>query len=72
MALQNPPAGFSQISAQGLLPNMATGLTDQDRRRVEDALGCSVSANTRVIYASAWRLRDFIDPDHIGLLAPSF
>ena len=34
---------------------MATGLTDQDRRRIKDALDRSVSANTRVMYASAWR-----------------
>ena len=34
---------------------MTTGLTDQDRRRIEDALDQSVSDNTRVMYASAWR-----------------
>ena len=34
---------------------MATGLTDQDRRRIKDALDHSVSANTRGMYAYAWR-----------------
>ena len=34
---------------------MATGLTDQDRKRIEDALDHSVSANTRRSYASVWR-----------------
>ena len=55
MALQHPPAPVSQPSAHGLLLNVATGLTDQDRRRIEDALDHSVSANTRLSYASAWR-----------------
>ena len=55
MALQHPPAPVSQPSAHGLLPNVATGLTDQDRRRIEDALDHSVSDNTRLSYASAWR-----------------
>ena len=31
------------------------GRTDQDRRRVEEALDHSVSANTRAMYASTWR-----------------
>ena len=34
---------------------MATGLTDQDRRRIKDALDHSVSANTPGMYASTWR-----------------
>ena len=34
---------------------MATGLTDKDRKRIKDALDRSVSANTRTMYASAWR-----------------
>ena len=34
MALQHPPAPASQTPAHGLLPNVATGLTDQDRRRI--------------------------------------
>ena len=54
MALHHPPAPASQTPAHGLLPNVATGLTDQDRRRIEDALDHSVSANTRLSYASAW------------------
>ena len=55
MALQHPPAPVSQPSPHGFLPNVATGLTDQDRKRIEDALDRSVSANTRTMYASAWR-----------------
>ena len=58
MALQHPPAPVSQPSAHGFLPTVATGLTDQDHRRIEDALDRSVSANTRVMYASAWRSFD--------------
>ena len=53
MARQHPPAPVSQPPAHGILPNVANGLTDQDRRRIEDALDRSVSANTRVMYASA-------------------
>ena len=34
---------------------MATGLAEQDRQRIEDALDRSVSANTRTMCASAWR-----------------
>ena len=34
---------------------MATGLTDQDRRRIEETLDCSVSAKTRAMYPFAWR-----------------
>ena len=55
MALQHPPAPFSQPAADGFLPTVATGLTDQDRRHIEDALDRSVAANTRLSYASAWR-----------------
>ena len=58
MALQHPPEPVSQASDNSLLPVVAdvdTDLTDQDRRRIEDALDRSVSANTRVMYASAWR-----------------
>ena len=58
MALQHPPEPVSQASYNSLLPVVAdvdTDLTDQDRRRIEDALDRSVSANTRVMYASAWR-----------------
>ena len=36
-ALQHPPAPVSQPQNHGLLPTVATGLTEQDRRRVEDA-----------------------------------
>ncbi len=49
MALQHPPTPIPQQAAHGLLPvvtNVATGLTDQDRRRIEDALDQSVYANT--------------------------
>ena len=46
MVPQHPPAN-------SLLPAVATGLTDQDRKRIEDALDRSVSANTRTMYASA-------------------
>ena len=53
IALQHPPAPVSQTSVHGLLPNVPTGLTDQDRRRIEDALDHCASANTRVMYASA-------------------
>ena len=52
---QKPPTPVPQTSTQGLLPAVATGLTDQDRRRIEEALDRSVSANTRVMYTSAWR-----------------
>ena len=55
MALQHPPAPLPQPSAHGFLPTLATGLTDKDRRRIEDALDRSVSANTRAMYASAKR-----------------
>ena len=58
MALQHPPAPVSQTPAHGFLPKVATGLTDQDRRRIEDALDHSVSANTRTMYASAWNSFD--------------
>ena len=58
MALQHPPAPVSQPPAHGFLPKVATGLTDQDRRRIEDALDHSVSANTRTMYASAWNSFD--------------
>ena len=53
MTLQHPPAPVSQPSAHRFLPTLATGLTDQDRRRIDDALDRSVSANTRRSYASA-------------------
>ena len=55
MALQHPPAPVPQPPAQSLLPALATGLTDQDRKRIEDALDLSVSANTRATYTCAWR-----------------
>ena len=55
MALQNPPAPVPQPHTEGLLPAVATGLTGQDRRRIKDALDHSVSANTRGMYAYAWR-----------------
>ena len=55
MALLHPPAAVPQPTANRLLPTLATGLTDQDRKRIEDALDRSVSANTRAMYASAWR-----------------
>ena len=54
MALQHPPAPVPQPTTHSLLPQLATGLTDQDRRRIEDALDRIVSANTRLSYASAW------------------
>ena len=54
-ALQHPPTPASQPSAHGFLPTLAIGLTSQDRRRIEDALDRSVSANTRRSYASDWR-----------------
>ena len=53
MALQHPPAPVPQTPANNLLPPLATGLTDQDRDRIEDALNQSVSANTRRSCASA-------------------
>ena len=55
MTLQNPATPVSQPSRHGLLPTLATGLTDKDRRRIDDALNRSVAANTRLSYASAWR-----------------
>ena len=55
MALQHPPAPVPQPSAHGFLLTLATGLTNQDRRRIEDSLDRSVSANTRAMYASVWR-----------------
>ena len=55
MALQNPPAPVPQTPANSLLPALATGLTDQDRDRIEDALDRSMSANTQAMDASAWR-----------------
>ena len=48
MALQHPPAPDSQPSPHGFLPNVATGLTDQDRKRIEDVLDRSFSANPDV------------------------
>ena len=53
MALPHPPAPVTQPSAHSLLPPVATGLTDQDRKRIENALDRSVSGNTRRSYASA-------------------
>ena len=38
MALQHPPVPVSQPAAHGFLPTVATGLTDQDRRRIDDVL----------------------------------
>ena len=55
MTLQHPPAPVPHPHNMGPLPTVATGLTDQDRRRIQDALDCSVSTNTQVMYASAWR-----------------
>ena len=55
MALQHPPAPVPQPTPQGFLPTVATGLTDKDRKRIKDALDRNVSANTRTMYASAWR-----------------
>ena len=55
MALQHPPTPASQPSARGFLPTVATGLTDQHHRRIEDGLDRGVSANTRIMYAPAWR-----------------
>ena len=52
MTLQHPPALVSQPLANSFLPTLATGLTDQDRKRIEDALDRNVSANTRRTYAS--------------------
>ena len=45
MALRLPPEPVPQPPAQTLLPAAATGLTDQDRRRIEEALDRSVSAH---------------------------
>ena len=53
MPLQHPPTLVSQPPANSLLPAMATGLSDQDRKRIEDALDQCVSANTRTMHASA-------------------
>ena len=44
MTLQHPPAPVSQTSANHFLPTLTTGLTDQDRRRIEDAFDRSMSA----------------------------
>ena len=55
MALQHPLAPDPQPDNQGLLPKVATSLTDQDRKRIEDALDHSLSENTRTMYASSWR-----------------
>ena len=55
MALLTSVMPVSQPAAHGFLPTLATGLTDQDCRRIDDALDRSVSANTRTMYASAWR-----------------
>ena len=53
MALQHPPAPVHQTPAHGFLPTLATGITDQDRKRIEDALDRSLSANARTMYPSA-------------------
>ena len=55
IALENQPVPVSQPSGHSLLPAVATGLTNQDRKRIEEALDRIVSANTRRSYASAWR-----------------
>ena len=52
MTLQQQPAPVPQAPTNSLLAAVATGLTDQDRRRIEDALDRSVSANNRVMYTS--------------------
>ena len=49
MTLQTRPHRSSRPSPHGFLPTLATGLTDQDRCRIEDVLDYSVSANTRVM-----------------------
>ena len=53
MTLQHPPPQVPLPTANSLLPVVATGLIDQDRKRIEDALDHSVPANTRITYASA-------------------
>ena len=50
MGLQHTPPPVPN----SLLPTLPTGPTYQDRKRIEDALDRSVSANTRRSYASAW------------------
>ena len=54
MTLQNMPAVG--------LP--AAGLTLQDLRRIQDALDQAASANTRAMYASAWRKFEAWTADH--------
>ena len=38
MTLQHPPPQVPLPTANSLLPVVATGLIDQDRKRIEDAL----------------------------------
>lgn len=53
MAPQHPSDLVPQPPANSLLPTLDTGLTNQDRRPIEDALDRSVSDNTQAMYASA-------------------
>ena len=56
MALQHPPAPVPQQQARGL--------TDRDRRRIQDAIDRSVSANTRIIYRLSLALLRWVDEDN--------
>ena len=55
MTRHNLPALADQDPNQGLLPAVATYLTDQDHRCIEDALDHGISPNTRVMCTLAWR-----------------
>ena len=55
MALQNSLIPRRQPAEQDLRPAPARNLTNTDIQRIQAALDRSVSANTRAMYASAWR-----------------
>ena len=55
MALQHSLLPVPLDSTETLPPLPAADLTSADVRRIQDALDHSVSANTRLSYASAWR-----------------
>ena len=58
MALQNPPAPVPQTPANSLLPALATGLTEQDRQHIEDALAPAFPTTPKPHIASARRSFD--------------
>ena len=55
MSLQSALLPVTQQSTEMLAPSPAGDLTNTDIQRIQASLDHSVSANTRAMYASAWR-----------------